>query len=106
MMVCTPSAKLSGVNVHTPLLSAVAVAAIAFPSTVKCTTAFGSTDPVNASFDVILSVEDRPVSVTRLIVTLGAISRIAGYSGTAPTLIVPTTVSVVVSTTVTVRLLV
>ena len=71
-MVCDPSNKPLGVNVQLPLLLAVAVLAIALPSTVKCTTALGSPEPVSASFDVILSEDDEPVSLTKLAVTCGA----------------------------------
>jgi hypothetical protein len=70
-MVCDPSVKPLGVNVQAPLLLAVAVAAIALPSTVKCTTALGSPDPVSAGFEVILSLDDEPVSCTNASVTLG-----------------------------------
>ena len=71
-IVWLPSAKLVGVNVHTPLALAVSlVPAIARPSTVKCTTAFGSPEPVSVSFEVILSVDDDPVSCARLSFTAG-----------------------------------
>ena len=60
-----------GVKVQAPLALAVAVAATTVPSTVKCTTAFGSPEPVNAAFDVIMSVDEMPVSLTRLSATAG-----------------------------------
>ena len=42
----------------------VAVAAMALPSTVKCTTVLARPDPVNASLEVIRSVVEAPVSRT------------------------------------------
>jgi hypothetical protein len=35
--------------------------------------AFGSPDPVSAGFEVILSVDDEPVSLTKLSVTAGGV---------------------------------
>ena len=46
-MVWLPSAKPVGEKLHTPLELAVAVCAMALPSTVKCTTAFASPEPVS-----------------------------------------------------------
>src|SRR5262249_9377710 len=72
MMVCWPSARPVSVNVHAPLLSAVAVVLIAVPSTVKLITAFGSAPPVRVGSDVSLSVGNEPVSFLRASVTVGA----------------------------------
>src|SRR5262249_30044593 len=77
--VWVPSASPAGVNVHSPEAFAVAVTATALPSTVKCTTAFGSAEPVNASLGGILSVDDVPVSLTNLAVTLGVAATARGF---------------------------
>jgi hypothetical protein len=69
-----PSAKPVGVKLQCPLASAVAVAAIGVPSTVKCTTALASPEPDSAGSEVILSVADVPLSSARLTVTIGAVT--------------------------------
>ena len=71
-MVWAPSARPVGVNVHAPLASAVAVVATAWPSTVKWTIALASPEPLSAALEVILSVEDDPVSFDKFAVTPGA----------------------------------
>ena len=69
--VCDPSASPVGVNDHTPVALAVTVPSVFDPSVIL-TLAFGSAEPVKASFEVILSVDDTPVSLAREIVTTGA----------------------------------
>jgi len=59
------------VNVQLPLLSAWAVAAIAAPSTVKCTVARESVVPVSVALEVMPSVADAPVSSTSAAETCG-----------------------------------
>ncbi len=71
--VWTPSARLVGVKDQAPLALAVAVAVTAAPSTVKCTTAFGSAVPASAGLEVILSVAEMPVSLARASVSTGAV---------------------------------
>ena len=70
-MVCGPSASPLGVNDHAPWASAVTVATIGLPSIVKCTTVLARPVPVNASFEVMRSIADDPVSIVRLSVTVG-----------------------------------
>src|SRR5258706_10209723 len=70
-MVCDPSDRPVGVNDHAPRASAVTVAAIGLPSIVKCTTVLARPLPVSASFEVILSLADVPVSVVKLSVNVG-----------------------------------
>ena len=68
-IVWAPSERPVGVKLQAPLALAVAVAATALPSTVKCTTAFGSPKPVSVAFEVILSLDEDPVSFVKLSVT-------------------------------------
>src|SRR5690242_18649157 len=70
-IVCAPSASPVGVNVQLPLLSALAVAAIAVPSTVKCTVASESVVPVSVALEVMPSVAKTPVSATSIAETCG-----------------------------------
>ena len=72
-MVCGPSASPAGVNDQVPWASAVTVVAIGLPSIVKCTTVLASPVPVSASFVVILSLDDVPLSIVRLSVTVGPV---------------------------------
>src|SRR5438105_15121451 len=72
-MVWLPLARPVGVNDQAPLALAVAVAAMAAPSTVKWTTAPGSAVPLSAGLAVILSLAEAPVSLARLAVTTGAV---------------------------------
>src|SRR6266404_5747587 len=69
-MVCDPSDRPVGVNDQTPAPFEVVVPRTVVPS-VSVTTALASLNPVNASFEVILSANDAPVSATRLSVTVG-----------------------------------
>src|SRR4051812_27716461 len=69
-MVCDPSERPTGVNDHAPLASAVAVPRRAEPS-VRVTTAPGSPRPVRRASNVMWSVADTPVSLTKLSVTVG-----------------------------------
>src|SRR5450755_515836 len=69
--VCGPSDRL-GVKLQVPPALAVAVPNVETPS-LNVTTAVASPPPVRASFDVILSLEDDPVSDTRLSVTAGGV---------------------------------
>ena len=61
-----------GVNVQVPALFAVAVPSVTMPL-VSVTTPLGSPPPVNASSDVILSVDDDPESRTSVSVTGGGV---------------------------------
>src|SRR4029077_7926402 len=66
------SARPTGANDHTPLALAVVLPRTVLP-VIILTTAFGSAVPVSASFKVILSVAETPVSWARDIVTAGAV---------------------------------
>jgi hypothetical protein len=70
-MVCVPSARPVGVNDHTPLASAFAVAAIEQPSIVKPTTALASAVPTRAGLALMRSLREAPVSLARRSVTMG-----------------------------------
>src|SRR5918994_6201862 len=70
-IVCAPSASPPAVNDQTPLASAVAVAAIGLPSTVKCTTAPATAVPRSVGSEVIRSADDAPVSFESPAVTMG-----------------------------------
>ena len=71
-MVCWPSARPVGVNDQAPLALAVAVAATAVPSTVNFTVEFGSAVPLRVALEVIVSVEELPVSLVKAAGTVGA----------------------------------
>ena len=60
-----PLTRPVGVKLQAPDASEVAVPAMALPSTVKWTTALAAPLPVRVGFDVILSVDDDPVSLAR-----------------------------------------
>ena len=61
-MVCAPCARPVGVNDQAPLALAVVVPSTVAPS-VSVTTALASAVPLSAGFEVILSVDDEPVSL-------------------------------------------
>src|SRR4051794_16968519 len=71
-MVWLPSAKPVGVNDQAPVELAVAVAAMAMLSTVKCTTASGSAVPMSVAWVVILSLPEAAVSLANPAVSTGA----------------------------------
>ena len=62
-----------GVNDHTPCVSVGTVVAMRLPSIVKSTAVLARPVPVSASFEVILSLADEPVSNARLSVTVGPV---------------------------------
>src|ERR1700744_856883 len=72
-IVCVPSANPLGVNDQFPSASVVAVAVIAVPSTVKCTSVLARPVPLSASLEVMWSAADNPVSNVRLSVTVGPV---------------------------------
>src|ERR1700682_4101012 len=84
-MVCDPSDRPLGVNDQTPAPFAIVVPRTVVPS-FSVTTALASPDPVSASFDVILSAGDAPVSVTRLSATTGAVVSSVKVSDAVPVL--------------------
>src|SRR4029077_8615011 len=85
-IVCVPSKRPVSAKVQCPLPSAATVDAIAPPSTVKCTVAFGSPDPITVGSLVILSVGDDPVSFLRASVTTGAVLSSMNVSDAGPAL--------------------
>ena len=62
-----------GVNDQAPAAVAVTVVAMALPSMVKCTTVLASPLPVSASFAVMRSLAELPVSMVRASVTVGPV---------------------------------
>src|SRR5258708_35812292 len=52
------------------------MAATALPSTVKCTTALASPVPVSAGLEVILSIDEAPVSLDRFSVIEGGVASV------------------------------
>ena len=70
-MVCAPCARPLGVNDQAPLAFAVVVPSTVAPC-VSVTTALASPVPLSAGFEVILSLDDDPVSLASAIVTAGA----------------------------------
>ena len=72
-MVWAPSESPLGVNDQAPVASAVTVVAMALPSMLKCTTVLASPLPVSASFEVMRSLDELPVSMVRASVTAGAV---------------------------------
>src|SRR5665811_1007967 len=70
--VCAPLARPVGVNDHAPLAFAVAVPRTVEPSLIV-TTALASPVPLSAALEVILSVDNEPVSLERPAVTVGAV---------------------------------
>ena len=85
-MVCAPWPRAVGLKVQAPVASAVAVGAMALPSIEKCTTALASPPPVSAGFDVILSVDDDPVSFARRAVMAAALLSSVKVSDALPVL--------------------
>ena len=65
-----PSARPAGVKLQAPVLSAIVVPSVALPSLITITE-YGSADPWIAGFDVILSVNEVPVSATREMLSIG-----------------------------------
>ena len=80
-MVCCPSARPVGVNDQAPFALAVAVAAIAVPSTVNLTVELGSAVPVRVAVEVILSVAELPVSLASPAVTVGGVGGVGVGGG-------------------------
>ena len=72
-MVWAPSASPVGVNDQAPCALVVTVVAIGLPSMVKCTTVLASPLPLSASFEVMWSLADEPVSMVSASVTVGAV---------------------------------
>src|SRR5689334_22460570 len=78
-MVWEPSARPAGVKDHAPLASAVVVAAMGLPSTVKLTTAFGAAVPLIVALFAMKKSADVPVLNVRFAVSGGTTS--AGTGG-------------------------
>ena len=72
-MVWAPSASPLGVNDQAPCALAVTVVAMALPSMVKCTTVLASPLPLSASFEVMWSLADEPVSMVSASLTVGTV---------------------------------
>src|SRR5207248_1260757 len=70
-IVWLPSSSPTGANVQSPLASAVVVPSTVVPS-INVTSAFGSPEPVSVGVEVILSVDDKPVSFATRDVGRGA----------------------------------
>ena len=69
-IVCDPSDSPVGVNDQTPAPFAVVVPRTVAPS-LSVTSVLAAPDPVSASFEVMLSLADKPVSVVRRSITVG-----------------------------------
>src|SRR5450759_2504503 len=81
--VCAPLARPVGVYDHAPLALAMVVPSTLEPSLIV-TTALASPVPLSAAFDVILSVDDEPVSLVRPAVTVGAVASSVNTSEAEP----------------------
>ena len=95
-MVWAPSASPLGVNDQAPVASAVTVVAMALPSMLKCTTVLASPVPLSASFEVMRSLAELPVSMLSASVSVGPV--VLRLKTTAPLLPVLPAASVSLAT--------